>query len=76
MAYLPPYINFTRHEREAMVDFQGQNVYSSTTDALVCANLQIYNREAATRLAATNKMFTIHPTVAADICCHRLQKAT
>ncbi|KAM0156216.1 hypothetical protein ACHAPG_005385 [Botrytis cinerea] len=59
MAYLPPYINFTRHEREAMVDFQGQNVYSSTTDALVCANLQIYNREAATRLAATNKIIKI-----------------
>ncbi|KAM3151031.1 hypothetical protein ABEW05_008599 [Botrytis cinerea] len=40
MAYLPPNINFARHGREAMVDFQGQNVYSSTTDALVCANLQ------------------------------------
>ncbi|KAM0145186.1 hypothetical protein ACHAP3_000308 [Botrytis cinerea] len=63
MAYLPPNINFAKHEREAMADFQGQNVYSSTADALVCANLQIYNREAATRLAATNKMLTIHPTI-------------
>ncbi|KAK6600326.1 hypothetical protein H4I96_07652 [Botrytis cinerea] len=53
-----PYPSRT-NRREAMVDFQGQNVYSSTTDALVCANLQIYNREAATRLAATNKIIKI-----------------
>lgn len=51
MTYLPPNINFARHEREAVADFQGQKVYSSTTDALEYANLRIYSREAAARLA-------------------------
>ncbi|KAF7924499.1 hypothetical protein EAE99_006447 [Botrytis elliptica] len=72
MAHLPPNINFDSHEREAMANFVGQNVYSTRATTFGYANLQIYNSEAAARLRLTEEMFTIHDTVAADINCYRL----
>ncbi|TGO29449.1 hypothetical protein BPAE_0015g00950 [Botrytis paeoniae] len=70
MAHLARNIDFDRHKREAMANFTGQNVYSTSADAYGYANSQIYSSEAAAGLAVTNTIFTRYHTVAADAHCY------
>ncbi|TGO15385.1 hypothetical protein BTUL_0041g00710 [Botrytis tulipae] len=69
MAYISPNIDFDRHEREALTNFTGQNVYSTSIDTYGYANLQICSSEAAAGLAATNTILIEYNTVIADARC-------